>query len=94
MALHNFAPTHYFTTIGSHPPVLRIADGDTVVTTTVDARGGDATGKQITKPGNPMTGPFFVEGTQPGDTLVVKLEKLRPESTAWLDTQDRCCQCG
>lgn len=78
MAVHNFAPTHYFTTIGSHAPVLRIADGDTVVTTTVDARGGDASGKQITPPGNPMTGPFYVEGAQPGDTLVVKLEKLRP----------------
>jgi amidase len=78
MTLHNFAPSHYFTTIGSHPPVLRIADGDTVVTTTVDARGGDASGAQITQPGNPMTGPFFVEGAMPGDTLVVKLEKLRP----------------
>ena len=78
MALHNFAPSHYYTTIGSHPPVLRIAPGDTVVTTTVDARGGDASGKPITPRGNPMTGPFYVEGAQPGDTLVVKLEKLRP----------------
>jgi amidase len=78
MALHHFAPTHYFTTIGSHPPVLRIADGDTVVTTTVDARGGDASNEQITERGNPMTGPFYVEGAEPGDTLVVKLEKLRP----------------
>lgn len=78
MALHNFAPTHYYTTIGSHPPVLRIADGDTVLTTTVDARGADASGKPVTAPGNPQTGPFYVEGAQPGDTLVVKLEKLRP----------------
>lgn len=78
MALHKFSPTHYFTTIGSHAPVLRIADGDTVVTTTVDARGGDASNQQITERGNPMTGPFYVEGAEPGDTLVVKLEKLRP----------------
>jgi acetamidase/formamidase len=78
MALHHFSPTHYFTTIGSHPPVLRIADGDTVITTTVDARGQDASGNQITTPGNPMTGPFYVEGAAPGDTLVVKLECLRP----------------
>lgn len=84
MAVHNFTPTHYFTTIGSHPPVLRIADGDTVVTTTVDARGGDAAGNRITQPGNPMTGPFYVEGAEPGDTLVVKLEKLRPNRpTGW-----------
>lgn len=84
MAVHNFVPTHYFTTIGSHAPVLRIADGDTVVTTTVDARGGDASGNRVTEPGNPMTGPFYVEGAQPGDTLVVKLEKLRPNRpTGW-----------
>jgi amidase len=78
MAVHNFVPSHYFTTMGSHAPVLRIADGDTVVTTTVDARGADSSGEQITPPGNPMTGPFYIEGAQPGDTLVVKLEKLTP----------------
>lgn len=78
MAVHNFTPTHYHTTIGSHAPVLRIADGDTVVTTTVDARGADSSGQRVTPPGNPMTGPFFVEGAEPGDTLVVQLEKLRP----------------
>jgi acetamidase/formamidase len=78
MAVHNFTPTHYHTTIGSHPPVLRIADGDTVITTTVDARGQDASGEQVTERGNPQTGPFYVEGAEPGDTLVVKLDKLRP----------------
>jgi acetamidase/formamidase len=78
MAIYNFRPDHYFTTIGSHPPVLQIADGDTVRTTTVDARGQDASGKAITPPGNPMTGPFYVEGAMPGDTLVVQLDMLRP----------------
>ena len=42
MAIHHFQPTHYHTAIGPHEPVLRIADGDTVVTTTVDAVGKDA----------------------------------------------------
>lgn len=78
MATHNFQPSHYFTTIGSHEPVLRVQPGDTVITTSVDARGADASGKQITAPGNPMTGPFYVEGAAPGDTLVVKLDKLTP----------------
>jgi acetamidase/formamidase len=78
MTVHHFTPTHYHTTIGSHAPVLRIASGDTVVTTTVDARGQDASGNQVTTPGNPQTGPFYVEGAEPGDTLVVKLERLRP----------------
>ncbi len=78
MATHRFQPTHYFTTIGSHEPVLRIADGDTVVTTTVDARGADSSDQVITPRGNPMTGPFYVEGAEPGDTLVVTLDRLRP----------------
>jgi acetamidase/formamidase len=84
MTTHHFAPTHYFTAIGSHEPVLRIQPGDTVVTTTVDARGQDANSQQVTKPGNPMTGPFFVEGAEPGDTLVVHLDKLTPSrSYGW-----------
>jgi amidase len=78
MATHVFQPTHYHITIGSHEPVLRIADGDTVITITVDAGGYDKNDVQITKGGNPQTGPFYIEGAEPGDTLVVKLEKLTP----------------
>jgi acetamidase/formamidase len=81
MASHSFQPTHYFNTLGSHEPVLRVADGDTIETTTVDAAGCDATGEQITQPGNPQTGPFYVEGAEPGDTLVVVLEQIRPNRT-------------
>jgi acetamidase/formamidase len=78
MTTHLFQPVQYYTSIGSHAPALRIASGDTVVTTTVDARGADATGQPITPRGNPMTGPFFVEGAEPGDTLVVTLDALAP----------------
>jgi amidase len=78
MATHHFRPDHYHVTIGSHDAVLRIADGDTVVTTTVDARGGDASGRNVTPGGNPQTGPFFVEGAEPGDTLAVRFERLVP----------------
>jgi amidase len=78
MARHVFTPERYYTTIGSHPPALRIAPGDTVVTTTVDSMGQDATGEPITPRGNPMTGPFFVEGAEAGDTLVVRLDRLVP----------------
>lgn len=78
MAIHHFEPTHYYSTIGSHDPVLHIADGDTVITTTVDARGQDSSGDQVTPGGNPMTGPFYVDGAEPGDTLVVKFDKLTP----------------
>jgi acetamidase/formamidase len=84
MTTHHFSPTHYYTTIGSHEPVLRIRPGDTVITTTVDARGQDVNSQQITAPGNPMTGPFYIEGAEPGDTLVVHLDKLTPSrSYGW-----------
>lgn len=87
MTAHRFAPTHYHNTIGSHDPVLRIADGDTVLTQTVDAAGCDASGSQITEPGNPQTGPFYVEGAEPDDTLSVHLDVLRPNrSTGFSQT--------
>lgn len=81
MATHQFRPEHYHTTIGSHQPVLRIQDGDTVLTTTADAGGRDASGLQITPAGNPMTGPFYVEGAEPGDVLEVTLDSLTPNRT-------------
>jgi acetamidase/formamidase len=78
MAIHYFRPSHYHTAIGAHTPVLRLADGDTVITTTVDARGFDATGERVTAGGNPQTGPFYIEGAEPGDTLAVHLDRLLP----------------
>src|SRR5215210_6345559 len=78
MAVHRFQPEQYHTTIGSHAPVLRIADGDTVITTTVDAGGTDAAGQQVTGGPNPQTGPFYVEGAEIGDTLAVHFDRLWP----------------
>jgi amidase len=84
MATHHFQPAEYHTTMGTHEPALRINIGDRVVTTTVDASGRDATGTQITTPGNPQTGPFYVEGAEPGDTLVLHLERITPNrSYGW-----------
>ncbi len=78
MTVHHFQPTQYHTTMGSHAPVLHIADGDTVITTTVDARGSDAHDVKVTPGGNPQTGPFYVEGAEPGDTLLVTLDRITP----------------
>jgi acetamidase/formamidase len=78
MAVHHFQPEIYYNTIGGHQPVLKIADGDTVVTNTVDARGWDHRGESVAGRGNPMTGPFYVEGTQTGDTLAIQLESMTP----------------
>lgn len=78
MATHHFQPSQYHFAIGSYPPVLRISPGDTVVTTTVDAFGNDASDKPVTPRGNPQTGPFYIAGAEPGDTLVVQLDRITP----------------
>lgn len=84
MTTHHFEPDHYYITLGSHEPVLRIKPGDTVVTTTVDARGKDAHGEQVGTRPNPQTGPFYVEGAEAGDTLVLHLDSLKPNrETGW-----------
>lgn len=78
MTTHYFQPDHYHVTMGSHAPVLHIADGDSVSTTTVDARGFDASDRQVAPRGNPQTGPFFVQGAEPGDMLALHLDRLTP----------------
>lgn len=84
MTIHRHVPDHYHNVLGSLPPVLRIADGDSVVTTTVDAWGQDQDGVRRAPEPNPMTGPFFVEGAEPGDTLVVTIDRMTPtRDTGW-----------
>ncbi len=84
MARHRYVPQRYYRTLGSHDPAARVASGDTILTTTVDARGYDAAGEQVSEPGNPQTGPFHVEDAAPGDTLAVRLERLAPSrGTGW-----------
>jgi amidase len=68
---------------GEIPPVLRLQSGDTVHTWSVDAGGwgrgafGERANKR-TIGGNPLTGPFYIDGTLPGDVLVVHLHRVRP----------------
>jgi len=79
--IHEFEPTHFHTTIGSHEPVLRVASGDVIRTWTVDSGGYDRHGNDITDGGNPQTGPFYVEGAERGDTLRVRFDRIRPNRT-------------
>jgi amidase len=75
---HRFAPTAFYSTYSfAHPPALHIKPGDRVITKTLDAGGSDEAGKQVVSIGpNPQIGPFYIEGAEPGDVLVVTFEKL------------------
>src|SRR6185436_7341766 len=74
---HRFVPQTFANTYSfADPPVLRIKPGDRVITKTIDAAGVDWDGKSVGVGPNPQTGPFFVEGAEPGDMLVVTIDKL------------------
>ena len=81
-ATHTFMPERFYNTFsGAHPPALRIKPGDRVVTRTIDASGVDWNGKTVAVGPNPQTGPFFVEGAEPGDMLVVSFDKIEINRT-------------
>jgi len=70
---------------GPASPVAHVKPGDTIETNTLDAFGN-----AIKRPGdklsavkgdNPLTGPFYVEGAQPGDTLAVKILDLQVDGS-------------
>jgi len=76
--VHRFEPKEFHRVFSDAiAPALQIFPGDTVSTWTVDAAGVDSRGVRRSLGGNPQTGPFYVEGAFPGDTLVVKLNKVR-----------------
>jgi acetamidase/formamidase len=79
---------HYTTTIdnvkylfATAEPVARLKPGDILDTNTLDCFGnglkkpGDTLA--MSKGDNPLAGPFYVEGAEPGDTLAVKILDLQ-----------------
>jgi len=78
VAAHDYDPqtfTNFYSPVLK--PVLRLFPGDSVKTRTLDSRGHDRDGKVRAPRGNPLIGPFYVEGAMPGDTLVVHLTRVR-----------------
>jgi acetamidase/formamidase len=83
----NWIPKHeeLVYTFGGATPRQRIKAGTRIVTWTEDcfdgavATAADLPSKKMT-PGhdNPQTGPFYVEGAEPGDTVAVHIVKLEP----------------
>ncbi len=70
-------PTTYYRTFShAHPVFRRIRPGEAVATRTLDSGGQDEKGETRSDPFNPLTGPFHVEGAEPGDALAVRIAKL------------------
>src|SRR5260370_24772095 len=79
-----------YTYAASYAPVARLKSGDILETNTVDCFGN-----AIKKPGdtlsmatgdNPLTGPFYIEGAEPGDTLAVTILDLKADSNQGIRT--------
>jgi amidase len=78
---------------GVAPPVAHVKPGDILETNTLDGYGnaiqrpGDTTAL-VTGGFNPLTGPFYVDGAEPGDTLAVKILDLQVDSNQGIGTLD------
>ena len=72
-------------------PVLEIESGETVQLTCADASGGQLSAQSTAAdvPGmdmgkvNPVTGPVYVKGAQPGDVLAVEILEFAPHDWGW-----------
>jgi acetamidase/formamidase len=84
-AVHRITPDTFWNTLDRrHPVAARVRPGDVVVTKTLDASGYDERDVQRAASPNPMVGPIYIEGAEPGDALVVHVRKIRPNrGTAW-----------
>jgi len=87
MTVHTYqpAPEEYAYTFGGRPPVRTVRPGDVVELYTEDCFGGrvrsvsDLPSVVCEFPYlNPVTGPFHVEGAEPGDTLALHFVSITP----------------
>lgn len=79
------APDTFFNTLWrGHPVVARVKPGDVITTRLLDAGARDFANVQRAQPSNPMVGPIYIEGAEPGDAIAVTFRKIRPNrGTAW-----------
>src|SRR5262245_61367564 len=71
------ATTYYNTFSRAHPVLKRVRPGDTVITKTIDAGGQDEKDVRRGQFSNPLTGPFYIEGAEMDDALIVRFTKVR-----------------
>ena len=76
--VHEVVATTYYNTFSrAHPVLKRVRPGDTVATKTIDAGGQDEKDVRRGQFSNPLTGPFYIEGAEPDDALIVRFTKVR-----------------
>src|ERR1700684_139565 len=65
---------------GVAPPVARLAPGDVIETNTLDAFGDASQRPGVTlalvRGDNPLPGPFYIEGAEPGDPIAIDFVAL------------------
>lgn len=72
-------------------PVLRVAPGERITFETVDSSGGQLSPSATLETLkaldfgkiNPVTGPVFVDGAEPGDALKITVEDFTPSGWGW-----------
>jgi acetamidase/formamidase len=85
--VHTFTPTpdQYVWTFGGAPPLAHVRSGDILELFTEDCFAGRVRSEKdlVTEVCefpylNPQTGPFYVEGAEPGDTLAIHFISIEP----------------
>ena len=74
-----------------HPPVKVVTPGQAIAFETVDASGGqiapgagaDAIIRMDPSRVNPLTGPLFIDGAEPGDALSIEVLDFEPSGFGW-----------
>ena len=82
---------HHFGWNNTNEPALRAAPGETVSFEVVDASGGQLSRTSTTADVaaldfarvNPVTGPVYVEGAEPGDALIVEVLDFQSSGWGW-----------
>lgn len=71
------AEPYYRTFDHKHPVKQRVKPGERVATRTLDSSGKDYLGQEQSGGPNPLTGPFYIEGAEPGDAILIHFHKMR-----------------
>jgi acetamidase/formamidase len=82
---------HHFGWDNSFVPAERVAPGSTIEFQCLDAGGGQLSAESTVADVaridfarvNPVTGPIFVEGAEPGDALKITIDAFKPSGFGW-----------